>query len=179
MQIKTQLKGYFAKHQLQSTINSSAWLPKLSFLVLQLDTKSSRRPTRIQWKTLSEDFSGFTLDKYWMHYEAQSKKVLIPYIILPGKSMSVSVNYEEVALSTLQLPQLLLEEGQQEHLQNYKIEMDSRYKKIHILPNLNNYPYSQKEPLSKHIDISVTTGQPSPKLSWEYIQTLKTIEFMG
>ena len=179
VQIKTQLKGYFAKHELQSTINNSAWLPKLSFLVLQLDTKSSKRPTRIQWKNLSEDFSGFTFDNYWMHYETESKRVLIPYIILPGKSMSVSVNYEEVALSTLQLPQLLLEEGQQEHLQNYKIEMDTRYKKVHILPSLPNSPPSQNERPSRHIEISVTTGQPAPKLSWEYIQTLKTIEFMG
>ena len=177
--IESQLNGFFAKHELQSSIHSSAWLPKLSFLVLQLDTKLSRKPNGIQWKTSSSGFSGFTLGKHWMHYKIESKQVLIPYVILPGKSIKVSLNYEEIAYSSLELPKLFLEEGQQKHLQNYKIKMDNRYTKINISPGTHkNKPLHGKR-FSKELEISVTTKEPSPKISWEYKEILKTIEFMG
>ena len=179
VRIESELNGYFAKHQLESTINSSAWLPKLSFLVLQLDKKSNRIPNNIHWEASSEDFSGFTLDKYWTHYEAKSKQVLIPYLILPGRSMRLSVKYEEIAHSSLQLPQLTLEEGQQRHRQEYKILVDSRYQKVEFQPKaVKHTPYESDQDL-RYVEISIITGQPSPKLSWEYKQTLRTIGFMG
>ena len=178
VKIRSQLKGYYAKHELRSIMTSSAWIPKLSFLVLQLDTHSGRTPTEINWQSSSKEFSGFTLGKYWMHLKPDSKQILIPYIILPGKRLNIAVNYEEVAHSSLQLPQLSLEEGQQKHLQLYQIIIDKRYTNIKVLSKTQTIS-PQSVPVSRKLEIEVTTGQPSPKLSWEYTQTLNTIEFMG
>lgn len=177
--IQSQLKGHFAKHQLQSKLRSTAWLPKLSFLVLQLGTNENRKPTGIKWKTESSELSGFALNKYWMYHDAKSRQILIPYLILPGKNFEIALSYEEIVHSKLQLPQLFLEEGQQEHLQNYKIKVDDRYKKVQITPEISEPQHNRtKKPLS-HLEITVITGQPSPKISWEYKQTLQTLEFMG
>ena len=177
--IESHLKGFFAKHELRSSIHSSAWLPKLSFLVVQLDTISNRRPNEIQWRSTSKGLSGLILNKYWMHYKTESKQILIPYVILPGKSFQVSLNYEEIAYSSLELPKLFLEEGQQKHLQNYRIKMDSRYDKINISPSIHQNTSFPEKQLLKEFEISISTEQPTPKISWEYKETLKTIEFMG
>ena len=179
VQTKSHLKGFFAKHELRSVIKSSSWLPKISFMILQLDKKSGRKPTQIDWEFSSEKFSGLVLSKSWMQYKAESQQALIAYIILPGKSLNISVNFEEVAHTTLQLPQLYLEEGEQEHMQHYKIRMDSRYEKINISTKIHKHAVSTEGSTFKDFEVSVTTGQPSPKLSWKFKQILRTIQFMG
>ena len=72
-----------------------------------------------------------------MHHDAKSRQILIPYLILPGKNFEIALSYEEIVHSKLQLPQLFLEEGQQEHLQNYRIKVDDRYKKVQISPEIS------------------------------------------
>tara|TARA_Y100000589_G_scaffold289197_1_gene291167 strand:+ start:856 stop:1524 length:669 start_codon:yes stop_codon:yes gene_type:complete len=178
VEIKSRLKGFYAKHELKSKLNSSAWLPKFSFIVLQLDTNSSRIPTQINWESSSQGLSGFTLGKSWMHYKPDVKQILIPYIILPGKRLNLVVNYEEVADSNLQLPQLSLEEGEQKHLQRYQVEIDTRYTNIKLVTKTRSQ-LIQNTPSSPKLKIEVTTGLPAPTLLWKYTQTLNTVEFMG
>ena len=152
---------------------------KAKFLVLQLGKNVNRKPTGIKWTTKSSELSGFPLDKYWMHHDAKSRQILIPYLILPGKNFEIALSYEEIVHSKLQLPQLFLEEGQQEHLQNYRIKVDDRYKKVQISPEISEPHDTRIKKSLSHLEITVITGQPSPKISWEYKQTLQTLEFMG
>ncbi len=113
-----------------------------------------------------------------MHYKPDVKQILIPYIILPGKRLNLVVNYEEVADSNLQLPQLSLEEGEQKHLQRYQVEIDTRYTNIKLVTKTRSQ-LIQNTPSSPKLKIEVTTGLPAPTLLWKYTQTLNTVEFMG